>query len=218
MRNSHKNQIELTLIRHGSTPGNIQKRYIGRTDEELSQEGKAQILKAYESHLYRQPDLLFSSPMKRCIETSELLFPGMKMEKVEDWRELDFGEFEGKNYMELSGDDRYQAWIDSGGTLAFPQGESREAFVDRTCRAFEKLLPTFMQDVDRVTAVVHGGSIMALLSHYAGGDYFDYQVANGEGYKMLLTLESCRETELGPRGEGQIITSISRLTKLECRE
>lgn len=27
-----------------------------------------------------------------------------------------------------------------------------------------------------VAAVVHGGTIMALLSHYCGGDYFSYQV------------------------------------------
>ena len=30
--------------------------------------------------------------------------------------------------------------------------------------------------------IVHGGTIMALLSRYGKGDYFDYQVANGKGY------------------------------------
>ena len=40
-----------------------------------------------------------------------------------------------------------------------------------------------------VVAVVHGGMIMALLSHYCGGDYFSYQVKNAEGYHLRLSLQ-----------------------------
>ena len=40
-----------------------------------------------------------------------------------------------------------------------------------------------------VAAVVHGGTIMALLSHYCGGDYFSYQVKNAEGYHLRLSLQ-----------------------------
>lgn len=39
-----------------------------------------------------------------------------------------------------------------------------------------------------VTAVVHGGTIMALLHILAGGNYFDYQVKNGGGYCCKLRL------------------------------
>ena len=46
--------------------------------------------------------------------------------------------------------------------------------------SFERLL---------VAAVVHGGTIMALLSHYCGGDYFSYQVKNAEGYHLRLSLQ-----------------------------
>ena len=35
-------------------------------------------------------------------------------------------------------------------------------------------------------AIVHGGTIMSVLSSLCGGDYFDYQVKNGEGYECLL--------------------------------
>lgn len=34
----------------------------------------------------------------------------------------------------------------------------------------------------KIGMVVHGGTIMALLSKYGKGDYFDYQTANGKGY------------------------------------
>ena len=70
---------------------------------------------------------VFVSPMLRCRQTAEILFPQIPQIEIDPWREMDFGEFEGKNYAQLNGDLRYQAWIDSGGTLAFPGGESREA-------------------------------------------------------------------------------------------
>lgn len=73
-------------------------------------------------------------------------------------QECDFGAFEGKNYQELSGDTSYQAWIDSGGTLAFPEGESREGFVRRCCAALETALQSRQES--HIAAVVHGGTIM----------------------------------------------------------
>ena len=34
--------------------------------------------------------------------------------------------------------------------------------------------------------IVYGGTMMSLLSRYHGGEYFDYQVANGKGYTCTL--------------------------------
>lgn len=39
---------------------------------------------------------------------------------------------------------------------------------------------------DKITAVVHGGTIMALLSALSGGEYFDYQVKCSDGYCCRL--------------------------------
>ena len=71
------------------------------------------------------PEVVLTSPMRRCVQTAEILFPDTPREIVYGLQECDFGDFEGKNYAELSGDPAYQAWIDSGGTLAFPGGESK---------------------------------------------------------------------------------------------
>ena len=40
--------------------------------------------------------------------------------------------------------------------------------------------------------ILHGGTIMALLNSFYGGEYFDYQAANGQGY--LCTLKENPET------------------------
>lgn len=139
---------------------------------------------------------VFVSPMLRCRQTAEILFPQIPQIEIDPWREMDFGEFEGKNYAQLNGDPRYQAWIDSGGTLAFPGGESRERFYRKMCgwdgagygtdpaaagiQSVSKVPGNGRQRYDTGAASGGGcgsrGTIMALLSHYCGGDYFSYQV------------------------------------------
>ena len=186
MRDRAENQITLVLIRHGATKANMEHRYLGKTDEVLSKEGEMQLFEYKKMGFFPNIDYLFSSPMKRCVQTAEILFPELKPVEIEEWKEMDFGVFEGKNYLELQGDKRYQEWIDSNGTLPFPEGESREEFISRCDKGFRsmigKLKPTKEEEHKTVGIIVHGGTIMALLSKYAKGNYFDYQVPNGKGF------------------------------------
>ena len=168
---------ELILIRHGKTAGNLLGRYIGsRTDEPLCDEGREGLAGKQLPEVER----LYVSPMKRCVETAEILWPGFdrkKMQKVTDLRECDFGDFENKNYKELSGNGDYQAWIDSNGTLPFPNGESMDAFKSRCLEAFARIveevsgaeqewIASGKTGIFRAGIVVHGGTIMAILEQY----------------------------------------------------
>lgn len=188
---------ELILIRHGKTAGNLLGRYIGsRTDEPLCDEGREGLAGKQLPEVER----LYVSPMKRCVETAEILWPGFdrkKMQKVTDLRECDFGDFENKNYKELSGNRDYQAWIDSNGTLPFPNGESMDAFKSRCLEAFARIveevsgaeqewIASGKTGIFRAGIVVHGGTIMAILEQYGypKAAYFDYQVKNGCGYRL----------------------------------
>ena len=188
---------ELILIRHGKTAGNLLGRYIGsRTDEPLCDEGREGLAGKQLPEVER----LYVSPMKRCVETAEILWPGFdrkKMQKVTDLRECDFGDFENKNYKELSGNGDYQEWIDSNGTLPFPNGESMDAFKNRCLEAFARIveevsgaeqewIASGKTGIFRAGIVVHGGTIMAILERYGypKAAYFDYQVKNGCGYRL----------------------------------
>ena len=165
------------LIRHGQTKGNQEHRYIGcRTDECLCEEGQAALLE----RSYPPVQKIFASPMKRCLETAALLYPGVPVEIIRDFRECDFGAFENKNYAELNSRADYQAWIDSGGEMPFPGGESRKEFAARCVSAFDLIR---YQDVD-CALIAHGGTIMAVMEAYARpqGSYYDFQVKNGDGY------------------------------------
>lgn len=187
MRDRSENQITLVLIRHGATKANKEHRYLGKTDEVLSKEGEMQLEKYKKLCLFPNIDVLFTSPMKRCVQTAEILYPEFEPVQVEEWKEMDFGIFEGKNYMELQGDNRYQEWIDSNGTLPFPNGESREEFIARCDKGFLRMLEEvkLIKEEERdktIGMIVHGGTIMALLSKYGKGNYFDYQAENGKGF------------------------------------
>lgn len=203
-----KNKIRLVLIRHGETASNKEHRYLGRTDEDLSPCGAEKIKKAVQKKLYPEIDILFTSHMKRCLQTAQLIYPDMTAHIIPEFAEMDFGEFEGKNYQDLKDDARYQAWIDSNGTLPFPGGESQETYIGRCKLGFETMInelykqksvslqsTTLQKDkykdslaVNQYTIgiVVHGGTIMSLMHAYAGGEYFDYQVKNGRGYICTL--------------------------------
>lgn len=187
--------MRVYLIRHGTTAGNLEKRYVGSTDEPLTSDAVLWLKK--NRRRYPIPQRTVTSPMKRCVATSAHLFPGVPTETEEGLRECSFGEFEYKNYQELTGNEDYQRWIDSGGTLPFPGGESRQEFADRSCAAFLKSVAE-QQKAGRssVAYVVHGGTIMAVLERFCTDErsYFDWQVKNAQGFELEVlpeALEAC---------------------------
>lgn len=174
------------LIRHGATAGNLEKKYIGSTDEPLCAAGRAQLAR---KKALPRPDALFVSPMLRCVQTAKILYPQMRPIVVPDFRECDFGAFENKNYRGLSRDPAYQAWVDSNGELPFPGGESRGEFQMRCARAFRKVCARAEENSwESFACVVHGGTIMSILSEFAVPErgYYEYQTGNGCGYAALL--------------------------------
>ncbi len=172
--------MKIILIRHGKTKGNTEGRYIGRTDEPLSPEGAAELRRRE----YPPADVVISSPMLRCRQTAELIY-GRTDEVYDGLRECDFGAFENKNYTELKDDEYYQRWIDSGGRLPFPDGESMESSSKRQVRAFEEAIKV-NRNTASIAFIVHGGTIMAIMSKYKGGNFYDYCLKNGECMVIFL--------------------------------
>jgi len=178
------------LIRHGETQGNLEKRYIGcRTDEPLSVVGISKLERWDDCTLK-----VYSSPMKRCIQTAEVLFDKCIPILKSNLREIDFGDFEGGNYLELSANSDYQKWIDSGGEMPFPNGESRDNFI---ARSFEGFLEIIKEETeDKIAIVCHGGNIMAIMSQVTGLDYFDFQVECAGGYELQATIKDTGEIDV----------------------
>lgn len=177
--------LKIYLIRHGQTPGNKLSRYIGTTDESLSEEGRDFLEKLD----YPMPDALYVSPLLRCVETAGILFSEKEMHIIEELSECDFGEFENKNYKELSENENYQKWIDSNGTLPFPGGESRENFKRRSLKGFQKAVAQCIrEEVNTAALVIHGGTIMNIMEEYGDRQrtFYEWHVKNGGGYQVTV--------------------------------
>ena len=171
--------ISLVFIRHGATKGNLEKRYIGCTDEPLCNEGIKQALDLREHNFPNE--YVFVSPMKRTVQTAELIFPESKYITEDDFRETDFGIFDGKTASELSENKEYRLWVDSMCMSPVPGGESIAKFKKRCVNAFKKIIK-FLPDDAEASFVVHGGVIMAILEAFAEtkGSFYDYHIKNGE--------------------------------------
>ena len=91
----------LYLIRHGLTQGNLDGKYIGQTDLALCPDGEKEIRRLADSGVYPDVERVYSSPLKRCTETAEIIYPKIQLTKVDEIAEMDFGEFEGKRQKDI---------------------------------------------------------------------------------------------------------------------
>ena len=176
--------MELILIRHLKTPGNEKRQYIGSTDEELSEQEVLNFKQKYKIDSYPQVQQVIVSPMKRCIQTAELIYPKNQITQEVLLKECDFGIFEGKTYEELKDREEYQAWLDSGGTIVFPEGEEQKEFRSRCVRGMLRQVDRLCKEnVESAAFVVHGGTIMAVMEAFSEEkkSYYDWQIGNGEG-------------------------------------
>ncbi len=174
--------MRVILIRHGCTAGNMEKRYIGRTDEPLCGVGIQRLEDAVRKNIYPYADKVVASPMLRCIETANIIYPGADVYTEPRLRECDFGIFEGKNFRELSDNPLYREWVESGGNMRFPGGELPEAFKDRCTEGLFDVLKSCYDENKTLAVIAHGGTVMSVMSYACKGGYFDYSCENGSGY------------------------------------
>ena len=180
---------KIHLIRHGMTEANQDGRYIGRTDLPLSPEGLAALLALKDKYQYPGGVRFFSSPLTRCRQTLEVLYPGCQPTLVEGLSECDFGEWEGKRLMDLKGDERFLRWME-GADRSIPGGEDSEQFRARVCAAFEGIVNDLIH-AGNTEAVIctHGGVITMLMQLYGLPrlDPKDCLAAAGQGFTLRVT-------------------------------
>ena len=89
--------MEILLTRHGQTEWNLLKKVQGKADIELNEKGVKQAEETRDSLKNEEIDLILCSPLKRAIQTAEIINQGRNIKMIIDERvsERDFGEFEG---------------------------------------------------------------------------------------------------------------------------
>lgn len=140
------NQRKLYLARHGETIYGTEIRYIGRTDVELSDNGKQQAQRLADDLKDVNLAGVYSSPLKRCIQTARIATAGQGIEPVivDELAEVDLGDWEGLTQEEIK-----EKWPHiftnrrkNMAEFAPPGGETWGNVQKRAVTAIEKILQT----------------------------------------------------------------------------
>lgn len=158
----------LILIRHGQTDYNLEKRYCGFSDPPLNAQGIWQAEKLADRLNGLKIDKVYSSDLKRARQTAEIVFRDILIEKSTDFREMNFGIFEGLGYEMIIKEypHLYSEWINSPAKIKIPGGEG---LIDLKRRVLEKLASILSVHVDDTIAIVsHAGPIRVILCNGLG--------------------------------------------------
>ncbi len=181
--------FKIHLIRHGLTEGNLKQQYIGRTDLPLAGAGVSELGRLKEEMDYPRVDKVYSSPMLRARQTANILYPAKEAVLVDNLREIDFGEFEGKTANELESDPNYALWA-AGKITAAPGGEDNTEFAKRICLGLNEIVRDMMASgAEHAAVIMHGGAIMMFLASCAvpRKSMVEWTCTSGGGYSILVT-------------------------------
>lgn len=171
--------LTVYLLRHGETTWNADgNRYCGATDVELTTKGKTQALDAGMLLKGISFDAVYSSPLKRALDTA-LIASGKKLTDIvvaTELKEASFGSWEGKTRTEFIAEDPalWEAWERSPETVrAGGTGNTAMEIVTRTDSFFKK------------AAEKHPGGTILVVAHNAVNRFY-------LAYKLGMPLRNYR--------------------------
>ncbi|WP_421622061.1 histidine phosphatase family protein [Alkalilimnicola ehrlichii] len=164
----HQQPLFVDLLRHGEPEGG--RKYRGRLDDPLSATGWRQLRRAVA--VAGPWDAVISSPLCRCADFARdySTHQGLPLYLEPDFREIDFGEWEGWEpaaLFEAQGDRLTAFWRDPRRHPP-PGGETLDALHGRLARGWRRWLDE--PPGERLLVVCHGGAIRVLLAEALGLD------------------------------------------------
>jgi broad specificity phosphatase PhoE len=157
--------MELLLIRHAATDLSRENRYCGKTDAPLSDEGMLQLADLKKKLSDCPADMVYCSTRKRTRQTAGYLFPDNAAIPVPELDELNFGEWEGLTFEEISGTGGglYERWIHDPFSVNPPGGESFDDLTGRTARFLGNIIIPGNEN-RKIVCVSHAGTLRAIIS------------------------------------------------------
>jgi broad specificity phosphatase PhoE len=158
----------LLLVRHGLTDWNREGRFQGHLDPPLSDDGQEQarlIATRLAASAGERPRRIVSSPLRRALETAELIAKALGLPTDEVGRdarlmELGQGAWEGRTHADVAMSDaeRYAAWREGSWDRQPPGGEPVTAAMGRVRAAIQAAIRGTV-DAWPLCVVSHGGSL-----------------------------------------------------------
>jgi len=148
------------FLRHGETEA--PESLLGRTDAPLASSGRAAVARQIQGRAWVA---IVASPSGRTRASAEIAADGGTIETDADWREIDFGDWDGRPRREIAGEARLGAFYADPDANPPPNGEAMGAVRRRVAAALERLAA---REDGPVLVVAHGGSIRMALSVLLG--------------------------------------------------
>lgn len=155
--------MKIFIVRHGETDYNKTKRLMGqRINDKLNKTGIEQIT-ALAQEIDRDFDIIFTSPLKRAVQSAEIIATTIKAPVVErvELMERDFGSLSGKTWEEMKGEydknnvDFKKQDFEQQYDYTLFGGESFEDVKNRILLFVEELKERYSDK--KVLIVAHGG-------------------------------------------------------------
>jgi probable phosphoglycerate mutase len=149
---------KVLLVRHGDVPGISPERFRGRTDIELTDRGVAEAHKTADwIARFWQPTAVYTSPLKRCIDTSTAIAKKCEVgvEILPALIDLNYGEWQWQTHEAIAAllPELYHRWRTTPHLMRFPKGESMQELVARAADAL------------RFVIEQHPGETVVLVTH-----------------------------------------------------
>ncbi len=189
----HLFMTRLLLIRHGETDYNSNRRYCGFSNPPLNVSGVLQVKSLIKQLKDFDVVAVYSSDLLRAVQTAETVFPKHQIKTMLDFRELNFGIFEGLNYSEImerySG--LYQNWIRDPSNVLLPNGEEFGEFRKRVSSALFSIIS--LNRNKTIALVTHNGPIRLILCEALGYGLERFWEVSHENaaFSIIDYLEGC---------------------------
>lgn len=163
----------LYLIRHGENRANITLEFSSRkVDYPLTPKGILQARQTAEFFRGKQIDEIYSSPLKRAVETAEIIGEkiGVPVVVMENFREIDVGDLEGQKPTAALWEQHnaiLAAWVNGHPDICFPNGEDYPRLLGRFKAGLMDILPG--KTGKGIIIVGHGGIFTLTLRDYCEG-------------------------------------------------
>lgn len=155
----------LILLRHAEAEGNINRRFHGHFNSNLTENGKMQAQKVAERLSNEKIDVIYSSDLTRALETAETVakYKGISVIKSENLREINGGDWEDTPWetLPVSYPESYYHWENMPHLLQMPNGEAMVHFQNRIVNEINSI--TRLNIEKNILIVTHGTAIKSFL-------------------------------------------------------
>jgi broad specificity phosphatase PhoE len=192
--------LEILLIRHGQTDWNRDRRIMGRKPIPLNIQGRRESEAIGRALREIQIQAIFTSPVERAVQTARLIARGrkLKLEMVPEVAEIDYGDWIGKTFDEVTEDEAYRVYHATP-KLAHPPGGEKMVDVHRRAVNFIEALRK-RHEAGRIVVVSHADVIKIVVTHYLGLDLNDL---------LRLRIDNCSVSLLWFNGSRHRVMAVN---------